>query len=91
MHVHPSQISDAVLRGHIKVLYVSPERLCTPSFRRLISLLKQQRAFQHASGIISVVFSLRASARVVTVKLSCVPTNHVLTLLPSYSVNVFYF
>lgn len=41
-----SQISEAVLQGHIKVLYVSPERLCTPSFRRLITLLKQQQRFR---------------------------------------------
>jgi superfamily II DNA helicase RecQ len=45
-----SQISEAVLKGHIKVLYVSPERLCTPAFRRLITLLKQQQQFHTQQG-----------------------------------------
>jgi superfamily II DNA helicase RecQ len=44
------QISEAVLKGHIKVLYVSPERLCTPAFRRLITLLKQQQQFHAQQG-----------------------------------------
>jgi superfamily II DNA helicase RecQ len=39
-----------VLKGHIKVLYVSPERLCTPAFRRLITLLKQQQQFHTQQG-----------------------------------------
>jgi superfamily II DNA helicase RecQ len=41
------QISEAVLKNHIKVLYVAPERLCTPAFRRLITLLNQQQRYQH--------------------------------------------
>ena len=41
-----AEISEAVLRGRLKVLFLSPERLCTPSFRRLISLLHQQHQYR---------------------------------------------
>lgn len=56
IYVCTVQISEAVLKGHIRVLYVSPERLCTPAFRRLISLLKQQQHYssphtQHAAVV----------------------------------------
>jgi superfamily II DNA helicase RecQ len=37
-----------VLKNHIKVLYVSPERLCTPAFRRLITLLTQQQRYRES-------------------------------------------
>ena len=37
-----SQLCVSVLQGHVKVLYVSPERLCTQSFRNLIRALRTQ-------------------------------------------------
>lgn len=37
-----SQLCVSVLQGHVKVLYVSPERLCTQSFRNLIRALRNQ-------------------------------------------------
>ncbi len=36
-----AELSEAVLRGLIKVLFVSPERLCSSAFRRLMRLLQQ--------------------------------------------------
>ena len=37
-----SNLCAAVLDGHVKVLYVSPERLCTQSFRQLIRALRNR-------------------------------------------------
>ena len=37
-----SQLCLSVLEGHIKVLYVSPERLCTQSFRNLIRAMRNK-------------------------------------------------
>ena len=42
-----TRISTAVLRGHVKVLFVSPERLCTPSFRNLINMIQRTRSEPH--------------------------------------------
>ena len=39
-----SQLCVSVLQGHVKVLYVSPERLCTQSFRNLIRALRNQES-----------------------------------------------
>ena len=38
-----SKITTSLLAGYIKLLYVSPERLCTSSFRHLIKLLHQSK------------------------------------------------
>jgi ATP-dependent DNA helicase Q4 len=48
--------AKAVLQGHAKVVFVSPERLCSPSFRSLINILKQQSAgestlYQNSSAV----------------------------------------
>ena len=40
----------AILAGQIKVLFVSPERLCAPSFRHLIRTLRQQQQQQQPEG-----------------------------------------
>lgn len=68
------QISESVLKGHIKVLFVSPERLCTPAFRRLITLLKQQRAFQSQYH-----HQHQQSSTVPVVSLVCVDEAHCLS------------
>ena len=38
-----SKITTSLLAGYVKLLYVSPERLCTSSFRHLIKLLHQSK------------------------------------------------
>mmetsp|Transcript_16769 Transcript_16769/g.37217 ORF Transcript_16769/g.37217 Transcript_16769/m.37217 type:complete len:193 (+) Transcript_16769:283-861(+) len=66
--------SDAVLRGLVKVLFVSPERLCTPSFRRLLTLLQQQTDYQYNGGSSSVSGGGRRA-----VSLLCVDEAHCLS------------
>lgn len=39
-----SCMSSAILKGRVRVLFVSPERLCTRSFRNLMDTLRQVRA-----------------------------------------------
>ena len=41
-----SQLCVTVLQGHVKVLYVSPERLCTQSFRS-VRMTVQHSATEH--------------------------------------------
>lgn len=38
-------LCENILKGHVKVLFVSPERLCTPAFHKLMRLLRQQSGF----------------------------------------------
>ncbi len=47
--VEAAMLTDAVLKGLIKVLYVSPERLCMPSFRQLMKTLQNQRSWEYLS------------------------------------------
>ncbi len=35
-----SLLVDSIIKGHVKILFVSPERLCTSSFRRLLSTVQ---------------------------------------------------
>ena len=50
-----AQISQALLQGRIRVLFVSPERLCTPSFRSLMQMLndsaRERTGDPNASGV----------------------------------------
>lgn len=46
--------TKAVLQGHVKVVFVSPERLCAPSFRSLVSILKQSAnttSYDHSPAV----------------------------------------
>lgn len=46
--------AKAVLQGHAKVVFVSPERLCAPSFRSLISILQQtanKTSYDHSPAV----------------------------------------
>ena len=49
-----AQISQGLLRGTIKVLFVSPERLCTPSFRSLIESLNRASPSGQAVSLLCV-------------------------------------
>lgn len=64
------------MKGHIKILYVSPERLCTNAFRRLITLLHEQQRFRH-SGISHGLSSAATLPPVVS--LLCVDEAHCLS------------
>lgn len=41
--VEVSKLTKSILDGFVRILFVSPERLCTPSFRFLINKLKDTR------------------------------------------------
>ena len=41
--VEVSKLTKSILDGFVRILFVSPERLCTPSFRFLISKIKNTR------------------------------------------------
>jgi len=49
-----AQISQGLLRGTIKVLFVSPERLCTPSFRSLVESLNRASPTGQAVSLLCV-------------------------------------
>jgi superfamily II DNA helicase RecQ len=48
--VEAAMLTEAVLKGHIKVLFVSPERLCMPSFRQLMKTLQNERTWTQEDG-----------------------------------------
>ena len=53
-----AQISQALLQGHIRVLFVSPERLCTSAFRSLMQRLNEaarQRTGDAGASAISLL------------------------------------
>lgn len=41
--VQVSRLTQSILNGFVRILFVSPERLCTPAFRHLIKKLKYER------------------------------------------------
>ena len=48
-------LCENILKGHIKILFISPERLCTPAFHRLMRLLKQQAQYKGPEAVQNVV------------------------------------
>eukprot|EP01038_Epipyxis_sp_PR26KG_P008848 gene8848-11939_t len=49
-----AMISKAVLHGEIKILFVSPERLCTQPFRKLMHLI-QNRKYNSNESLVSLL------------------------------------
>jgi superfamily II DNA helicase RecQ len=48
--VEAAVLTEEVLKGYIKVLFVSPERLCMPSFRQLMKTLQNERRWRQVDG-----------------------------------------
>ena len=56
MTVHQiAQLTSSLLKGHVKVLYVSPERLCTPAFRKLMRTLNRSALYHTTGSCVSLV------------------------------------